>query len=70
MYPLDVIKSRMQAHPNKLGPGAWMLYGREIWSEGGLAGLYRGVRPTLARAFMQDALTFVGYTNVLRWMSS
>ena len=70
VYPLDVIKSRMQAHPSRLGPGAWMRFGRDIYREGGMAAMYRGVKPTLARAFVMDALTFVGYTNVLRFLSS
>ena len=70
MYPLDVIKSRMQAHPGRLGPGAWVRFGREIYRDGGLGAFVRGIKPTLARAFVMDALTFVGYTNVLRLLST
>jgi hypothetical protein len=70
VYPLDVIKSRMQAHPSRLGPGAWISFGREIYHEGGARAFLRGIKPTLARAFVMDALTFVGYTNVLRVLST
>ena len=69
VYPLDVIKSRMQAHPSHLGPGAWMRFGTALYAEGGAASCYRGLTPTLSRAFVMDAVTFAGYTNVMRWLS-
>jgi solute carrier family 25 carnitine/acylcarnitine transporter 20/29 len=70
VYPLDVIKSRIQAAPKRDGHHNWIHYGQAIYREGGLAAMFRGIKPTLARAFVMDAVTFVGYTNVLRWLTS
>ena len=68
IYPLDVIKSRMQgaAGSSATRGKTWLHYARDIWSEGGMRGMWRGIGPTLARAFVMDAVSFLGYTNVLR----
>ncbi|GAX73773.1 hypothetical protein CEUSTIGMA_g1224.t1 [Chlamydomonas eustigma] len=69
VYPLDVIKSRIQAAPKHDSHLNWIHYGQAMYREGGLAAMFRGIKPTLARAFVMDAITFVGYTNVLRWLT-
>lgn len=68
IYPLDVIKSRMQADTvtSSNRSHTFMHYARVIYREGGSAALWRGIQPTLARAFVMDAVSFLGYTNMLR----
>ncbi|GFR47867.1 hypothetical protein Agub_g9676, partial [Astrephomene gubernaculifera] len=71
IYPLDVLKTRVQAVPGSSagggGGGKTMLqYAREMYSEAGVRSFYRGVSPTLVRAFLMDAAAFLGYSTTLK----
>lgn len=74
-YPMDVIKTRIQAQ--SLVPGyptdtpackgivdGW---GRIVKSEG-LAGLFRGTTATVVRAFPTNAVIFTTYALTMRWL--
>jgi solute carrier family 25 carnitine/acylcarnitine transporter 20/29 len=68
VYPVDVVKSRLQAQP--LAPGTAPLglsaVTRALIAEQGAAGLFRGLSATLLRAFPLNAVTFLGYEWALR----
>lgn len=59
IYPLDVIKSRVQAHPNRYA-GMVDCYRRSVASDG-YAVLVRGLGATVMRAFPVNAVTFLMY---------
>jgi solute carrier family 25 carnitine/acylcarnitine transporter 20/29 len=70
-YPFDVIKSKMQTD----GFGAEQRYRSmrdafgQVWRTEGMAGFWRGVGPTLARALPVSSGTFVTVEMVLRMIS-
>jgi len=66
IYPLDVIKSRIQTGPleRELRRGMWTV-GRDIVEEKGWRGLFRGLGITLVRAFPVNAIIFPVYEFVL-----
>lgn len=65
--PWQVIKSRMQANMRSADGGrTWLDYGRDVLKEGGWRAFTRGMAPTLVRAFIMDAASFLGYTYSLR----
>jgi len=66
IYPLDVIKSRIQTGPleRELRQGMWTV-GRDIVEERGWRGLFRGLGVTLVRAFPVNAIIFPVYEFVL-----
>lgn len=77
--PLDVVKKRFQVeglerHP-KYGArvdenaykGMWHAL-RRIFQEEGLAGLYKGVVPSVIKAAPASAVTFVVYEYTIRWI--
>lgn len=64
VYPVDVIKSRLQT--DALDPAKRQYKGtldcaRQIFAQGGFRGFFRGLIPTLARAPISNAATFVTY---------
>ncbi|KAG2491913.1 hypothetical protein HYH03_009861 [Edaphochlamys debaryana] len=67
IYPLDVIKSRVQAVGVTASAGrGWTSFVQEMWAEAGARAFFRGVAPTLVRAFVMDGASFLGYTTALR----
>lgn len=64
-YPLDVIKSRIQAETNKRYNGALDCYRQSVSSEGYMC-LYRGLNSTILRAFPTNAMTFAVVTWTFR----
>ena len=56
VYPVDVIKARLQAAP---GTATWGSVCGEMWREGPRA-FVRGMAPTLLRAFCVNAAIFYG----------
>ncbi|XP_002161023.1 mitochondrial ornithine transporter 1 [Hydra vulgaris] len=61
VYPFDIIKSRMQVY-SAGGKSVGMIHTVNIiYNEGGLRSFYRGIAPTLVRAFPACAALFVGY---------
>lgn len=68
-YPLDVIKSRLQAQPCDPSQRAYSTMQhayREVVHTRGLAGLWRGIMPCLARGVVCNALTFAVYDALLQ----
>ncbi|CAN0171239.1 unnamed protein product [Ectocarpus sp. 6 AP-2014] len=58
-YPADVVKSRMQSAG---GSGAGMISTASVmWKTEGLAPFYRGLSPTIVRAMVNHAATFLVY---------
>ncbi len=60
IYPLDVIKSRVQAAPERWQHG-WLDCARRSVAEEGPGVLTRGLGACLARAFLVNAAIFSGY---------
>lgn len=58
VYPVDVIKSRIQAGQ------AWSI--KELYYSGSL---FRGMLPCLVRAFPVNAVTFLFYTSIKRFLT-
>ena len=70
MYPVDVIKSKIQldSPAQNLYRGTLDAFSK-VWRSEGLAGLYRGFSPCLARAFPANAACFLGYEAAMKFMS-
>jgi len=70
-YPLDVVKSKMQTD----GFGEKMIYKNmrdcfaQTWRQGGMAGFWRGLSPTLLRAMPVSAGTFAVAELTMRLIS-
>lgn len=62
IYPVDVIKSRMQASTDPLSTRQCV---RIAWQDGGIKVFMRGCSPTLLRAFPTNAATFAMVTWTL-----
>jgi solute carrier family 25 carnitine/acylcarnitine transporter 20/29 len=70
-YPLDVVKSRMQADsmdPTQARYSSTLACYRSILATEGIRGFYRGLAPCLARAFPVNAITFLAYELTMRLM--
>ncbi|OAD80921.1 hypothetical protein PHYBLDRAFT_138474 [Phycomyces blakesleeanus NRRL 1555(-)] len=63
-YPADVIKTRIQSEPNRYKGFVDCL--RHCYREEGYRILFRGLTPTILRAFPSNAATFMGYTWTMR----
>lgn len=62
VYPLDVIKSRVQAVPRGAAPyRTWLGCAARIWRQEGPTAFRRGLGATVARAAVVNAATFAGY---------
>ncbi|KAI7877506.1 mitochondrial carrier [Lichtheimia hyalospora FSU 10163] len=66
-YPADVIKTRIQAEPGKYKGMIDCL--RTCYQKEGLSVLFRGLAPTLLRAFPCNAATFFAYTWTMRLLN-
>lgn len=70
-YPLDVVKSRMQAdafEPARARYTSTIGCYKSIWATEGVRGFYRGMAPCLIRAFPVNAITFLTYELTMRLM--
>jgi solute carrier family 25 carnitine/acylcarnitine transporter 20/29 len=73
VYPMDVIKSRLQT--DALDKGKRQYQGtldcaRQIFKQSGWKGFFRGLAPTLARAPISNAATFVTYEFAARHLEA
>eukprot|EP00198_Chlamydomonas_reinhardtii_P009589 XP_001698926.1 carnitine/acylcarnitine translocase [Chlamydomonas reinhardtii] len=66
IYPLDVIKTRVQAVSTAASTKTWWQHCKELQAE---RALYRGCMPTLVRAFVMDGASFLGYTTTLKLLA-
>ncbi|KIJ67416.1 hypothetical protein HYDPIDRAFT_25870 [Hydnomerulius pinastri MD-312] len=63
-YPLDVIKSRIQLRPTPPTSRPWTYMNAElraVVAEGGIAGLFRGLSPSLIRSIPAAGSTFAAF---------
>ncbi|KAK4054313.1 Mitochondrial carrier protein ymc2 [Microbotryomycetes sp. JL221] len=72
-YPLDVIKSRLQTDglPSQSGTSSKRYSGaidctKQLYQEQGFKGFFRGLSPTLARAPIVNAVTFVVFEMTMK----
>jgi len=71
-YPLDVIKSRIQLRSTPPTSKPWTYINAElrtIVAEGGTAGLFRGLTPSLLRSIPAAASTFAAYELTREFLS-
>lgn len=80
-HPLDVVKKRFQVeglrrHP-RYGANVELSAQRNVWrvtkrilQDEGVAGLYKGLYPSLVKAAPASAITFVVYEVVSEWLQS
>jgi solute carrier family 25 carnitine/acylcarnitine transporter 20/29 len=67
-YPTDVLKSTIQANKHE---NLTITQGiKHIYRTRGLKGFYRGLTPTLVRAFPESAATFVAYEMILKLLNT
>lgn len=73
MYPLDVIKSRLQTDglPSQAGTPAKKYAGavdcaRQLWKEAGVKGFFRGLTPTMIRSPVVNGVTFAVFETTMR----
>ncbi|ORZ30865.1 mitochondrial carrier domain-containing protein [Catenaria anguillulae PL171] len=73
IYPLDVLKSRIQVSEPAKGVGAtreaWHV-AKDMWKQEGKGVFVRGMRPTLIRAFYVNAITFVAYEKCMEMLEA
>lgn len=67
---MDVIKSRMQSADGAAGRRGMLETGRLIWQTEGFTPFHRGLAPTLARAAVSHAATFLVYESIIEMMRS
>jgi solute carrier family 25 carnitine/acylcarnitine transporter 20/29 len=69
VYPFDVIKSRLQSQlPGDNHYRGWLDCGVKTIREEGSHVLWRGLSPTLARAFLVNAAIFSTYEVLMKMM--
>lgn len=67
--PIDTIKTRIQKSPSPLrGYERFMEVTKQIWADGGLKAFYRGLTPRVLRVAPGQAITFMVYERVYKWM--
>jgi solute carrier family 25 (mitochondrial carnitine/acylcarnitine transporter), member 20/29 len=57
VFPVDTVKSALQASPTKVGIGEVM---RGLHAKGGVGAFFPGLGPALLRSFPANAATFLG----------
>lgn len=65
--PQDVLKSRIQSSPTPIGIRQAF---EQLIAESGFRGLFRGIGPTMLRAFPANAATFLAYELVHKSLSN
>jgi len=71
IYPVDVIKSRMQADtpdPSKRIFTSMTKTFQIIMKENGPSGFFKGFAPCMLRSFPANAVAFLGYEQVRRFL--
>ena len=61
IYPIDVVKTNMQAGDGAVGDSGFVGTAREIFDAGGLGAFYDGLGPKVLRAVVNHAVTFYVY---------
>lgn len=71
--PIDTIKTRIQrstALPGENGWSRFMRVSRQIYVEEGWRAFYKGLTPRLLRVAPGQAITFMVYERIQKWLSS
>lgn len=71
IYPIDVIKSRMQADtpdPSKRTFTTMTKTYSLIMKQSGVSGFFKGFAPCMLRSFPANAVAFLGYEQVRRFL--
>ena len=71
MYPIDVIKSKLQTQ--EFGRGVYkgiVDCARKVLQHDGVGGLYRGFWPCLIRAFPANASSFLAYEQAMLMLTT
>ncbi|KAI0698417.1 mitochondrial carrier [Cerioporus squamosus] len=68
--PADNIKNRMMATPHTVARPSFTATARQIFAEGGYRGYYRGLGPTLLRAFPVNASALWVYEGLMRLLGA
>ena len=67
IYPIDIIKTRIQAQslrkPHKIRIGI-LENMKELYSEAGVKGFYKGITPCLARSIPAIGMSFVVFEDI------
>ena len=63
VYPIDVVKTRIQACKSSTPDGTWRCFQKILTSEG-VGGLFRGFSTTMVRAVPVNAITFLVFEQV------
>mmetsp|Transcript_33590 Transcript_33590/g.44512 ORF Transcript_33590/g.44512 Transcript_33590/m.44512 type:complete len:184 (-) Transcript_33590:19-570(-) len=77
LYPLEVLKTKMQAEPSSKKstsgdgeddkeekPSGMIAYSKKMYAENGLAGFYSGIGTSAFQSSMEKALYFFAYTGM------
>jgi len=73
VYPLDIFKSRIQTDTSgKYPPGhtGIMRVASEVWAEGGMRAMFKGLAPCLLRSFPANAACFTVFELTLKMLNS
>ena len=68
VFPLAVIKNRIQAAPDTTPPkyAGMLAAGRDVMTTGGWRGFYAGFLPCILRAVPANAACFVAFEMIMR----
>ncbi|DAZ95710.1 TPA: hypothetical protein N0F65_007116 [Lagenidium giganteum] len=70
VFPIDTVKSVMQAdHLHNPRYSGVLDCCQKLFREDGIARFYRGISPTLVRAFPANAVTFVAFESCLKFLN-
>ena len=70
VYPIDVVKTNLQASLDDGGGNSFMGTAAELWANGGMPAFWDGLGPKLARAVVNHAATFVIFDHIVAAMST
>ena len=70
VYPIDVVKTNLQASVDDGGGESFAAVANEIWSTGGMAAFWDGLGPKLARAVVNHASTFLIYDTIVAFFAT
>jgi solute carrier family 25 carnitine/acylcarnitine transporter 20/29 len=67
VFPLAVIKNRIQAAPDLAPPkySGMAAAARDVWTSGGVRGFYTGFLPCILRAVPANAACFVAFEMIM-----
>ncbi|TNV77046.1 hypothetical protein FGO68_gene14896 [Halteria grandinella] len=66
-YPIDIVKTQIQVSTEKVAPSISQVL-RRGYAEQGIGYFFRGLSPTLIRAFPVNAVTLASFDMLQRWV--